>query len=77
MDAENEIITCPYCETQKEEGFIPDTINNMGMSARTAKWHPGKPDENWFTGLNTDFDQFRTIQAMRCPKCGHLDLFAV
>lgn len=66
-------IKCPKCEAEMTEGFVLDRGHyNAKM---TSFWVAGKPEESFWTGLQTsDRDAFR-VQAFRCPACNYLEFY--
>ncbi|MDP8245612.1 MAG: hypothetical protein P9L94_16125 [Candidatus Hinthialibacter antarcticus] len=66
-------IKCPFCDVEKEQGFVVDM--SMGDTFANS-WHPGKPEPGWLYTIKVSSDKTIPIKAMRCPQCGHLDLFA-
>lgn len=73
---ENKTIQCPYCEVDKEEGFIVDVRGGRYFDCFASSWHPGKPEPGMIVDAKVDVDKIVKIKAMRCPQCGHLELFA-
>ncbi|MGY6021800.1 hypothetical protein [Streptomyces spinosirectus] len=67
-------LTCTRCGTAGlAEGFIEDA----GEHARGyARWIEGALERGIFGGAKRMGRPRRRIEAYRCPKCGHLELFA-
>ena len=66
--------TCTHCGTVGlAEGFIEDSGEN---SRGYARWIEGALERGIFGGAKRMGRPRRQIEAYRCPKCGHLELFA-
>ncbi|MEU9176060.1 hypothetical protein AB0C90_04210 [Streptomyces sp. NPDC048550] len=67
-------VRCTYCGTVGLEiGFVEDT----GEGSRGyARWIVGPLERGLFGGAKRLGRPRRQIDAYRCPKCGHLELFA-
>ena len=67
-------IACTVCgDRGLEEGFIEDT----GESSRGyARWIVGPLQRGLFGGPRRLGRPRREIRAYRCPRCGHLELYA-
>ncbi|QEU78041.1 hypothetical protein [Streptomyces subrutilus] len=67
-------VKCTHCgATDLEPGFVEDT----GEHARGyARWIPGPLERGLFGGAKRMGKPRRQIDAYRCPRCGHLELFA-
>jgi hypothetical protein len=69
---------CPDCDEAMAEGFVIDMghYNQPGLST----WHPGKPTQKKFLGIEAGLDvkstARATVSAFRCPRCGLLRLYA-
>ncbi|MET9444585.1 hypothetical protein [Streptomyces sp. NPDC006610] len=65
---------CSQCDaTGLEAGFVEDSGDG---SKGFARWIPGALERGLFGGAKR-FGRTRfQIDAYRCPKCGHLELFA-
>ncbi|MET8468421.1 hypothetical protein ABZY90_05220 [Streptomyces sp. NPDC006422] len=67
--------TCGHCGTGGlEDGFIEDAGEH---SRGYARWIEGALERGLFGGAKRMGRPRRRIQALRCPKCGHLELFAI
>ncbi|MFC5907721.1 hypothetical protein [Streptacidiphilus monticola] len=67
-------IRCSQCGTiGLEQGFIED--NGQG-SHGDARWVAGALERGPFGGAKRLGRQRLQVDAFRCPKCGHLELFA-
>ncbi|GGX79065.1 hypothetical protein [Streptomyces anandii] len=66
--------TCTCCGTVGlTEGFVEDA----GQSAPGyARWIEGALERGILGGAKRMSRPRRQIEAFRCPKCGHLELFA-
>ncbi|WP_320773192.1 hypothetical protein [Streptomyces sp. CRN 30] len=66
--------TCTHCATVGlEEGFIEDAGEH---SRGYARWIEGALERGFLGGAKRMGRTKRRIAAFRCPKCGHLELFA-
>jgi predicted nucleic-acid-binding Zn-ribbon protein len=67
-------ITCTQCGgTELEAGFVEDS----GEGARgDARWIRGSLERGLFGGAKRMGRQRLQIDAHRCTRCGHLELFA-
>lgn len=69
------MIKCTQCGVSGlEEGFVED--RGEGSHGYT-RWVAGPLERGIFGGAKRMGRQRRIIEAHRCPKCGHLELFAV
>ncbi|MFJ9176481.1 hypothetical protein [Streptomyces sp. NPDC102360] len=67
--------TCTQCGTGGlEDGFIEDAGEH---SRGYARWIEGALERGIFGGAKRLGRPRRRIEARRCPKCGHLELFAI
>jgi hypothetical protein len=73
--------TC-NCGGQMMEGFIPDFSY---VATWVAVWMPGEPSlqKGWlekfrtgFHGVHTDSSAVRMVEALRCDRCGLLQLYS-
>jgi hypothetical protein len=62
---------CLRCHTPLEPGFIADRTYGGFDEER---WSPGQPQTHWW-GLEKPKDTL-PVSAMRCPRCGMLELVA-
>lgn len=73
---------CPDCQTEMEQGFIPDfSYGSSLQSVVQTLWHPGDPTSRTFLGLQTGTVQFdasaaRKVVTYCCPDCGLLRSYA-
>ena len=72
---------CVDCGAELEDGFILDVSMAAGFK---SSWHPGKPDDKtildflkYGPGVKHDRSQLIPIRALRCTKCGLLNLYAI
>ncbi|WP_333779027.1 hypothetical protein [Streptomyces sp. IBSBF 3136] len=66
--------TCTHCgNVGLMEGFIEDAGEH---SRGYARWIEGALERGIFGGAKRMGRPRRQIEAYRCPKCGHLELFA-
>ncbi|MFT3899040.1 MAG: PF20097 family protein [Gordonia sp. (in: high G+C Gram-positive bacteria)] len=65
---------CTMCHGELEDGYIAHWSNN----GRTAiNWSGGSPKARFFgKGLRSGGTQDRTLSALRCVNCGHVEFFA-
>ncbi|WP_416237661.1 hypothetical protein [Streptomyces sp. NBC_00162] len=65
---------CTYCgAVGLEQGFVEDT----GEGSRGyARWIAGPLERGLLGGAKSLGRPRRQIDAYRCPRCGHLELFA-
>ncbi|MET9862268.1 hypothetical protein ABZY93_23750 [Streptomyces smyrnaeus] len=67
-------ITCTHCgAVGLEPGFVEDAGQN---SRGYARWIAGPLERGIFGGAKRMGRPRRQIEAYRCHKCGHLELFA-
>lgn len=65
---------CTHCgNVGLSEGFIEDAGEH---SRGYARWIEGALERGAFGGAKRRGRLRRQIEAFRCPKCGHLELFA-
>lgn len=65
---------CTQCDTSPlDEGFVEDTGQS---SFGYARWIPGPLKRGIFGGAKRVGKERWVINALRCPRCGHLELFA-
>jgi hypothetical protein len=71
-------LTCLICDVPMETGFVIDKAD--GDLPTVAEWMQGPPETNFVwrldLGLKTKGRNRLPITALRCPKCGRVDLFA-
>lgn len=66
--------TCTHCGTV---GLVEGFIEDAGEHSRGyARWIEGALERGIFGGAKRMGRPRRQIEAFRCPKCGHLELFA-
>ena len=66
-------LTCPKCQAQMQEGFIP--IFRYAQGPQVGRWAAGtiKPSFYW---LGLGWNNMRQIVTYRCSACGYLESFA-
>lgn len=65
---------CTQCDTTPlVEGFVEDGGES---SFGYARWIPGPLQRGIFGGAKRLGKERWVINALRCPQCGHLELFA-
>ncbi|AJE82350.1 hypothetical protein SLNWT_1974 [Streptomyces albus] len=68
-------MTCTQCGTP---GLAPGFIEDAGEHSRGyARWIAGPLERGLLGGAKRLGRERHQIDAYRCPKCGHLELFAV
>ncbi|MCL2553639.1 MAG: hypothetical protein FWE15_25165 [Actinomycetia bacterium] len=69
-----EAITCGQCGAI---GLEPGFVEDAGQGSRGyARWIEGRLERGLLGGAKRIGRRRRQIEAFRCPKCGHLELFA-
>lgn len=67
-------LKCTYCgAVELEAGFVEDRGESSGGYAR---WVEGALERGIFGGAKRVGRPRRQIEAFRCLRCGHLELFA-
>ena len=64
---------CPDCGGEMVEGFIFDT----GKGPHIPRWLEGRPEQSFWTGVNTEGKDCRSVETYRCTGCGLLRSYAV
>ncbi|RFU85451.1 hypothetical protein DSC45_06705 [Streptomyces sp. YIM 130001] len=68
-------IRCTQCGTT---GLEPGFVEDLGQGARGySRWIAGALERGVFGGAKRMGRPRWQIDAHRCPKCGHLEMFAV
>ncbi|MGW6405490.1 hypothetical protein [Streptomyces sp. NPDC055134] len=66
--------TCTQCSTV---GLVEGFVEDAGEHSRGyARWIEGALERGLLGGAKRMGRLRRQIEAFRCPKCGHLELFA-
>jgi rubredoxin len=65
--------TCPNCQIEMQEGFIPDRSQAY---VAVSGWMAGTPKLHFFGGIRLRKKDLRPIVAYRCPTCGYLKSYA-
>ncbi|MCC6327603.1 MAG: hypothetical protein IT174_03740 [Acidobacteria bacterium] len=65
---------CPACGGATSRGFIFDR-GHYEYKTQQA-WVEGEPTSSFWSGLETDGRDVRTVDAYRCGGCGRLEFFA-
>jgi hypothetical protein len=65
---------CSRCGSPTEPGFILDaTLGGFTI----ARWIAGEPKRRLLGDLTVVGEESHPLQAFRCSRCGHLELFAL
>lgn len=66
--------SCSRCgATNTAEGYLLD--RRRGVQAAEQEWIEGEPRHAWHGGMKLRHAAHGAVEARRCPKCGHLDLW--
>jgi hypothetical protein len=65
--------TCGKCGGRMEEGFVKDDADN---TVTIGVWVQGRPERSFWTGLKLRGRRRIAIAAMRCDRCGYVELYA-
>ncbi|HEY6322126.1 MAG TPA: hypothetical protein VJA16_11260 [Thermoanaerobaculia bacterium] len=70
-------LTCPKCQAQMQEGFIPELghLNNLMAS----RWSAGAPPEPRLLVqflFRPSYNKMPPVVTYRCPACGYLESYA-
>jgi hypothetical protein len=66
--------SCPKCQTEMQEGFIPD--HGHQGTVLVSSWVAGPPEPSFWMGLKLGGKELRPIVTNRCPACGYLESYA-
>jgi predicted nucleic-acid-binding Zn-ribbon protein len=67
-------LVCPKCSGRMESGHLPDTGYGQVLQ---SSWAPGEPVVRRFVGgIKSNPKEQLPITALRCSKCGYLELYA-
>lgn len=66
---------CVACGVRMEEGFIAD--RGQGDRIKPDTWVEGKPDVSFWSGTKIKGKERFEITALRCPRCGRVELYAM
>ena len=66
--------TCPKCEGQMQEGFIPDKTHGGGQVV--SRWIAGVPEWSFWQGTKISGKEQYPVQSFRCSRCGFLESYA-
>jgi hypothetical protein len=69
----NEKVTCPKCNANMVQGFVPDYTYGGRL---VANWHEGQAKKSFWTQTKEPSTQGLPIGAFRCEKCGYLEFYA-
>jgi hypothetical protein len=67
--------TCPKCQTEMQEGFIPD-LAYQHYRVLVSSWQAGTPEPRLWFGIKLRKKDLRPIVTYRCPACGYLESYA-
>ncbi len=65
--------TCSECGGTMREGYILDVTRGGRIP---SSWIEGKPEKDFWLGLNVEGKQVFYIAAYRCENCGLLKFYA-
>ena len=65
---------CPICKVNLDDGFMID--RGHGDRTKPATWVEGEPESSFWTGTRTKGKKQLTLAALRCPRCGRIELYA-
>jgi hypothetical protein len=57
-----------------EAGFVPDRGHSNRITPDT--WVAGEPEKSFWVGTKVKGKAQLEIHALRCPRCGRLELYA-
>ena len=63
--------SCPKCKSAMETGFM---LESDERGRHIAQWVQGTPERGFLGGLKTGQRDRRNVLAMRCTRCGFLEL---
>jgi hypothetical protein len=66
-------MSCPKCNGPTESGFIPD-IGHAGYHFLSS-FTKGEPEKSFLSGYKPKGQQI-PLTAVRCTKCGYVELYA-
>ena len=67
---------CSGCEGELRLGFLEDKGERGSIGAsRVLSWIEGRAEKGAFGGAKVLGKTRRDVQAYRCDRCGHLDLY--
>ena len=73
MNKENAISSCPKCNSEMVQGFIPDHAHG---AHHVGSWHEGRPKKSFWTETKAPVSGGIPIGAFRCKSCGYLELYS-
>lgn len=65
--------TCPRCSIGLQEGFL---LDHEQHARAVTMWVEGPPQKSFWTGVSLKGRQSLTVVALRCPRCGYIELNA-
>jgi len=63
---------CPKCSEEMTAGHIRD----MGLNSGVLTWSEGEAEKNTLGNIKAARVRY-SIEALRCPKCGLVEMFAL
>ncbi len=69
----NKNTNCSECGGTMQEGYILDVTRGGRIP---SSWIEGKPEKDFWQGLNIEGKQVFYIAAYRCKDCGFLKFYA-
>ncbi len=69
----NKNTTCSECGGSMQEGYVLDVTK---MDRLQSSWIEGKPEKEFWLGLNLEDRLVLPISAFRCKSCGFLKFYA-
>ena len=70
----NTAIECTRCHVPMESGFM---IDGRHSGLVQQEWSSGTPKPSFWMGLKLEKDKIVSVTTWRCPKCGHLESYAL
>lgn len=69
----NRSATCGECGGSMQEGYVLDVAKTGRIP---SSWIEGKPEKDFWLGLNLEDKLVFPITAFRCERCGFLKFYA-
>jgi len=73
MNSKTITISCPKCNGDMAQGFIPDFSYG---TCHVGSWHEGQPKKSVWTGTKAPVSGGIPIGAFRCKGCGYLEFYS-
>ena len=64
---------CPACRVRLEDGFMMDRGDRDRV--KPAIWVEGEPEKSFWSGTKTKGKRQLPVAALRCPRCGRIELY--